>query len=116
MFPATTAKWFLGEHNAMGIIEFHLHEPDFDFSPSMTTGRGSDDSKATDDKSSMDTKQMDLDTEWSPDEEESGRGVGKFLALAVLVGLGAILAMRRRSGGTDRTDELGTEDEVEVYN
>lgn len=94
----------------MGIIEFHLHEPDFDFSPSMSTGRSKDQ-----DETEMGEESSDLDTEWSPDDSESSRGPGKFAGLAMLVVLGAILAWRRRSGGASQTGELDTEDEVEVY-
>ncbi|WP_232686043.1 hypothetical protein [Halobacterium zhouii] len=95
----------------MGIIEFHLHEPEFEFAPSMGS-RGGDDSGLMDDSSMMD----DRDTEWSSDEEESGGGMGKVVALAVLVGLGALAMWRRRGGSSGHEDEaFETEDEVEVY-
>ena len=101
----------------MGLIEFHLHEPDFDFSPSMSTGgsKKDDESTMTDDESLMGTEQSDLDTEWSADDSKSSRGPGKLAGLAMLIGLGVLMAWRRRSKGTGQEETLDTEDEVEVY-
>lgn len=94
----------------MGIIEFHLHEPDFEFAPSKTVG-GSDEESEMDYERDSD----DVETEW--ESEDSGGKGGALVALAVLVVLGLLVGMKRRGGddGVEADTELDAEDEVEVY-
>lgn len=79
----------------MGLLEFHFHDADFDFSPSMNRGGSSDDRPSVE------------STDWESDDDSGGIGKGAIVALLVLVAIGAVVGMRRRrSGGeADEGDE-----------
>lgn len=94
----------------MGIIEFHAHDPEMDFSPSINFGGRSDQTEE-----STDTER-DETTHSSQDSESNSGGKGKFLALAVLVGLVLLFVWRRRSTDkSDVTSEFEPDDEVDIH-
>lgn len=91
----------------MGIIEFHLHEPDFDFSPSMRTG-----GEPAEDELSEDSED-EIAVEGGDDS--GGSGLGALVALGVLVALGALVGLRRRrKGGDEDPVEPGPDEEIEI--
>jgi hypothetical protein len=71
----------------MGIIEFHLHDPEFDFSPSKSLGRGRNTGKA--------------DVEFETDEDGGGLGKRALVALLVFVVLGAAIGVKRRRSNSE---------------
>jgi len=87
----------------MGILEFHFHESDFNFAPSVGADGESDESSTED------------GTMLEPDAEsgDGGSGVGALVALGVLVALGLLVGMRRRNGG-EESDEYGEDEEISI--
>jgi hypothetical protein len=87
----------------MGILEIHLHEPDFDFAPSMGSSGEADESSRED------------ETMVESDEESGNGGPGALLALGVLVVLGLLVGLRRRRSGDEADDgERGEEEEISI--
>lgn len=79
----------------MGIIEFHFHDAEFGFSPSVSKGSEDDaDAESTDSEEVVD---------WETDAGESDRspGLGAVVALVVLVALAAVAGLKRRQGSED---------------
>jgi LPXTG-motif cell wall-anchored protein len=91
----------------MGIIEFHLHEPDFDFSPSMRTGGEPGEDEHEDEREDA--------ASFEVEDDSGGSGMGALVALGVLVALGALVGLRRRrKGGDDDLPETGPDEEIEI--
>ncbi|MXR21208.1 hypothetical protein [Halobacterium bonnevillei] len=99
----------------MGILEFHFHDAEFDFSPSMTTG-GEDVETAFSDDSEAESETTEepeaFASEESGNESSESAGVGALIALGVLVALAVLAGLRRRS--TDSEPEPSEEVELEA--
>jgi hypothetical protein len=99
----------------MGILEFHFHDAEFDFSPSMTTG-GEDVEAAFSDDSEAESEATEepeaFGGEESGDESSESAGVGALIALGVLVALAVLAGLRRRS--SDSEPEPSEEVELEA--
>lgn len=99
----------------MGILEFHFHDAEFDFSPSMTTG-GEEVEEAFSGESEAEseaTEQLgEYGNEEYADESSESAGVGALIALGVLVALAVLAGLRRRS--SDSEAEPSEEVELEA--
>jgi len=85
----------------MGILELHFHDSQFDVSPSMSTG-GSD---SEEESGGIGWRSKRSSGEESEEESgSSGPGVGAVLALVVLVGVAALVGIRRRGGSEESED------------
>jgi hypothetical protein len=92
----------------MGILEFHFHDAEFDFSPSMTTG-GEDVEEVFSGESEAESEAT-AEAEADVDESSDSAGVGALIALGVLVALAVLAGLRRRS----RDSEVESSEEVEL--
>ncbi|MFB6071630.1 MAG: hypothetical protein ABEJ88_01535 [Halobacterium sp.] len=90
----------------MGIIEFHFHEPSFDFAPSIGKETGGEDAGE-----SESDHESTLEVGDGEQYESGASGVGALVALAVLVVLAAAVGLKRRRGGSEEPAE---EAEIEV--
>lgn len=94
----------------MGILEFHFHDAEFDFSPSMTTG-GEDVEEVFSSESEAESEAAEA-AEEDVGESSDSVGVGALIAIGVLVALAVLAGLRRRS--SDSEAEPSEEVELEA--
>jgi len=88
----------------MGLIEVHLHDPEFSFAPFSSTGQ---ESGATTD---ADEASGDEDDLYFPNDEDESGGLGGLLVLAVLIV--AAVVVRKLVGGSEDLPEFDADEDA----